>query len=67
MKNESKPTWKDVVKEASQGFDPKKNPNPGHEDVQGMLLELRKITDMRFWRGIIMPRKNSWTILRNSQ
>jgi hypothetical protein len=24
-------------------FDPKKNPNPGHEDVQGMLLELGKI------------------------
>ncbi len=23
-------------------FDPKKNPNPGHEDVQGMLLELGK-------------------------
>ncbi len=24
-------------------FDPKKNPNPAHEDVQGMLLELGKI------------------------
>lgn len=24
-------------------FDPKKNPNPGHEDVQGMLLELGRI------------------------
>ena len=24
-------------------FDPKKNPNPQHEDVQGMLLELGKI------------------------
>ncbi|HEY9205727.1 MAG TPA: hypothetical protein VIO58_07370 [Candidatus Methanoperedens sp.] len=103
MKNESKPTWKDVVKEALadigtsghlddiyskikghprtetnptwrdtvrrtlqqysifyqeekgsgiwylreekplEEFDPKKNPNPGHENVQGMLLELGKI------------------------
>jgi hypothetical protein len=25
-----------------QEFDPKKNPNPAHEDVQGMLLELGK-------------------------
>ncbi len=24
-------------------FDPKKNPNRGHEDVQGMLFELGKI------------------------
>ncbi len=24
-------------------FDPKKNPNPAHEDVQGMLLVLGKI------------------------
>ncbi len=103
MKNETKPTWKDVVREAlteigapghlddiyskikghpktetnltwrdtvrrtlqqysifyqeEKGsgiwylreekpfpeFDPKKNPNPAHEDVQGMLLELGKI------------------------
>jgi hypothetical protein len=33
-------------------FDPKKNPNPGHEDVQGMLLELGKIYGYETWRGV---------------
>ncbi len=33
-------------------FDPKKNPNPGHEDVQGMLLQLGKIYGYETWRGV---------------
>jgi len=66
-KTETNPTWRDTVrrtlqqysifyqKEKGSGiwylreekpleeFDPVKNPNPEHEDVQGMLLELGKI------------------------
>ncbi len=66
-KTETNPTWRDTVRRTLQQysifyqeekgsgiwhlreekplaeFDPKKNPNPGHEDVQGMLLELGKI------------------------
>ncbi len=66
-KTETNTTWRDTVRRTLQQysifyqeekgsgiwhlreerplgeFDPKKNPNPGHEDVQGMLLELGKI------------------------
>ncbi len=33
-------------------FDPRKNPNPGHEDVQGMLLELGKIYGYETWKKV---------------
>ncbi len=66
-KTKTNPTWKDTVRRTLQQysifyqeekgsgiwflreekpleeFDPLKNPNPAHEDVQGMLLELGKI------------------------
>ncbi|HEY9205732.1 MAG TPA: hypothetical protein VIO58_07395 [Candidatus Methanoperedens sp.] len=66
-KTETNPTWRDTVRRTLQQysifyqeekgsgiwylreekpleeFDPKKNPSPAHEDVQGMLLELGKI------------------------
>ncbi len=66
-KTETNPTWRDTVRRTLQqysifyqeekgsgiwylreekpleDFDLKKNPNPGHEDVQGILLELGKI------------------------
>jgi hypothetical protein len=75
-KTETNPTWRDTVRRTLQQysifyqeeigsgiwylreekpleeFDPKKNPNPGHEDVQGMLLELGKIYGYETWRGV---------------
>jgi hypothetical protein len=66
-KTETNPTWRDTVRRTLQQysifyqeekgsgvwhlreekpleeFDPRKNPNPAHEDVQGMLLELGRI------------------------
>jgi hypothetical protein len=75
-KTETNPTWRDTVRRTLQQysifyqeekgsgiwylreekpleeFDPKKNPNPGHEDVQGILLELGKIYGYETWRGV---------------
>ncbi len=42
-------------------FDPKKNPNPGHEDVQGMLLELGKIDG--YETSAAIPICLSWSLL----
>jgi hypothetical protein len=75
-KTATNPTWRDTVRRTLQQysifyqeekgsgiwylreekpleeFDPKKNPNPAHEDVQGMLLELRKIYGYDAWGGV---------------
>jgi hypothetical protein len=75
-KTETNPTWRDTVRRTLQQysifyqeekgsgiwylreekpleeFDPKKNPNPGHEDVQGMLLEPGKIYGYETWKGV---------------
>jgi hypothetical protein len=75
-KTETNPTWRDTVRRTLQQysifyqeekgsgiwylreekpleeFDPKKNPNPAHEDVQGMLLEFRKICGYEAWKGV---------------
>ncbi len=44
--------WHLREEKSLEDFDPKKNPNPGHEDVQGMLLELVKIYGYETWKGV---------------
>lgn len=58
---EEKGSWVWFLREEKplKEFDPKKNPNAGHEDVQGMLLELGKIYGYEIRREL--------TILRGSE
>ena len=45
-------TWYLREEKPLEEFDPKKNPNPAHEDVQGMLLELGKIYGYETWKEV---------------